>query len=405
MTQIHYWIDAMLGTGLKSNVKGFFKEVIEFVNRLKRPVFAVDIPSGLNSDTGQPCGISIQAVATATFGFPKIGHVIFPGAELCGIVDVIDIGIPPSVAARVNTQQQLISAQLVQATLGRRPPEMHKGGAGHVLVVAGSTGKTGAAAMSAMSAMRVGAGLVTLSIPRSLNPIMEHQLTEVMTAPLPDDDTGTLGPEAFDTIAELAQGKACIALGPGLGTSPETTALTQRIIKEIDIPLVIDADGLNYLAMDAAALLDRKSPAVLTPHPGEMARLINSNVSHVQEDRVAITRQFATQYRAVLVLKGARTLIADPYGVVWINPTGNPGMAAGGMGDVLTGMIAGLMAQGCSPVAAAQSGAFLHGLSADQFMADRPWGYLATEVMHGLPGTIGRILQDPPAPIIHYPLL
>lgn len=405
LAQIHYWIDALLGTGLKSDVKGFFKEVIEFLNRQKRPIFAVDLPSGLNSDTAHPCGASIQADATATFAFPKIAHLVFPGAGLCGSVDVIDIGIPPIVAAAINAQQQLISAQLVQATLDRRPPEMHKGRAGHVLVVAGSTGKTGAAAMTAMSAMRVGAGLVTLGIPRSLNPIMENQLTEVMTAPLPDDGTGALGPEAFDTIAELAQGKACIALGPGLGTSTGTTALTQRIIKEIELPLVIDADGLNYLAADAAVLLDRKAPAVLTPHPGEMARLINSNVSRVQADRIAVARQFATQYRAVLVLKGARTLIADPYGIVWINPTGNPGMAAGGMGDVLTGMIAGLMAQGCSPVAAAQSSAYLHGLSADQMMTDRPWGYLATEVMNGLPETIGRVLQDPPAPVIHYPLL
>lgn len=405
MAQVQYWIDALLGTGLKSVVKGFFKEVIEFVNRQKRPVFSVDLPSGLNSDTGRPCGISIQADATATFGFPKIGHLIFPGAGLCGTVDVIDIGIPPNVVATINAQQQLISAAMVQATLGRRSPEMHKGRAGHVLVVAGSTGKTGAAAMTAMAAMRVGAGLVTLGIPRSHNPVMENQLTEVMTAPLPDDGIGALGPEAFDAIAEVAQGKSCIALGPGLGTAQGTKDLTQRIIKEIDIPMVIDADGLNYLAVDAAVLLDRKAPAVLTPHPGEMARLINGNVSHVQGDRVSVARQFASQYRAVLVLKGARTLVADPYGIVWINPTGNPGMAAGGMGDVLTGTIAGLLAQGGSPLAAAQSGVFLHGLSADLLTKDHPWGYLATEVMHGLPKAIGRVVQDPPASIIHYPLL
>jgi NAD(P)H-hydrate epimerase len=405
MAQIRYWIDALLGTGLNSDVRGLFRQAIEFVNHQKRPIFAVDIPSGLNSDSGHPMGICIKADATATFGFPKIGHVIYPGAEICGTIDVIDIGIPPSVSKEIDAQQNLISAHNVQSILGQRPPEMHKGNAGHVLVVAGSTGKTGAAAMTSTSALRVGGGLVTLAVAKSLNPIMEGCLVEAMTAPLPDEEKGHLGPEAFEALAGLAQNKACLAMGPGMGTAPETIALCRRIIKEINIPLVIDADGLRYLGADAAVLLERTAPVVLTPHPGEMARLMNVSSGQIQNNRIAFARQFATQYRATVVLKGARTIIADSEGVVWINPTGNAGMAAGGMGDVLTGMIAGLIGQGCSPLAAAQVGTYLHGYTADLIQQDRPWGYLATEVMNHLPFAIGHILENPPPLPFNLPVL
>jgi hydroxyethylthiazole kinase-like uncharacterized protein yjeF len=405
MRHIGSWIDAILGTGLNSDVKGYFKEAIEFVNRRQRPVFAVDIPSGLNSDSGHPCGTSIEAHATATFGFPKIGHLVYPGARLCGTVDVIDIGIPPVIAATVDPKQQLITATDVQAVLGQRQPDMHKGGAGHVLVVAGSTGKTGAAAMTATSAMRSGAGLVTLGIPRSLNPILEAQVIEAMTVPLVDNGHGYLGPESFDTILEHSNGKACLAIGPGLGTASATTELVHRIITEIDLPVVVDADGLNHLAADMSVLKKRTQPVVLTPHPGEMARLIYGDTASVQADRIGTARRLATQYGCLVVLKGARTIIADGNGRAWINPTGNAGMAAGGMGDVLTGMIAGLSAQGKAPLASAIAAAYLHGLAADILMQKGPYGYLATEVMHAIPQAIRKVIEEPPEGIVNCPLL
>ncbi len=397
MAHIHYWIDAILGTGLTSDVKGYYRQIIEFINSRQLPVLAVDIPSGLNSDTGQPCGISIQAAATATFAFAKIGHLVYPGPQYCGPVDIIDIGIPPFIADKVGARQHLITAPTVHTSVGQRPPDAHKGRTGHLLVAAGATGKTGAAAMTAEAALRMGAGLVTLAIPESLNPILETRLVEVMTTPLADEGKGFMTTAAYGAIAEAAQGKQCLALGPGLGTAAQTRDLVLRMVKEIELPMVIDADGLNHLAGHLAALQKRTAPTVLTPHPGEMARLVNQTVGEIQRNRVAAARDLAMQCQAHVVLKGARTLVAHPDGGVWINPTGNAGMASGGMGDVLTGAIAGLLAQGCSAGEAARAGVYLHGLAADILCADRPWGYLATEVMEALPKAIQQVRCDAPA--------
>lgn len=390
-----YWIDAILGTGLKSDVKGYFRRVITFINDLKRPVFAVDIPSGLNSDTGQPCGACIRALATATFGFAKIGHAVHPGATFCGHVDVIDIGIPPGLASAAGVRQHLITGTHINSLLAHRDPDTHKGRTGHALIVAGATGKTGAAMMTAASALRTGAGLVTLGIPHSLNPIVESRLTEAMTIPLPDQGTGLLLEEAFPDIVQAARGKQVMALGPGLGVASHTRNLVYRMIKEIDLPLVIDADGLNNLAGRTGCLEGRQSATILTPHPGEMGRLTGVSSSQVQSDRVTSARNLARQTKTFVVLKGARTLIAQPDGAVWINPTGNPGMASGGMGDVLTGMITGLMAQGHTALNACLIGVYLHGLAADMLSTKAPWGYLATEVMDTIPLAIQKAMTEP----------
>ena len=395
MRHIPYWIDALLGTGLKSDVKGYFREIIEFVNGLKRPVFAVDLPSGLNADTGQPCGVCIQASATATFAFAKIGHVVFPGAAYCGKVDVIDIGIPPAMAENAGIQQTLISGDRVQSLLRPRDPATHKGRTGHGLIVAGATGKTGAAAMTATSSMRAGAGLVTLGIPRTLNAILEGQVTETMTLPLPDQDTGLLLEEAFDDIVDAAGSKHALAIGPGLGTASHTRNLVYRMVKEIDLPLVIDADGLNNLAGRLGCLEGRNSATILTPHPGEMARLTNTTTDRIQKDRITAARTLAEQTQTHVVLKGARTLVAAPDGNVLINTTGNPGMAAGGMGDVLTGLITGFLAQGHSAVDACTLGVYLHGLAADLLSRKAAWGYLATEVMDTIPLAIQNAMDEP----------
>jgi hydroxyethylthiazole kinase-like uncharacterized protein yjeF len=399
-----YWIDALLGTGLNADVKGYYRQVIDFINTCDRPVLAVDIPSGLHADTGQPCGTCIQATATATFAFAKIGHVVYPGAQYCGHVNVIDIGIPPTMVDTAAVQQQLIQARSIQTILGYRAADIHKGNTGHVLVLAGSTGKTGAATMSATSALRAGAGLVTLGVPESLNPILESHSIEIMTIPLPDQGTGLLLEEAFDTIVHSAEAKQSLALGPGLGIASHTRNLVSRIIREIDLPMVIDADGLNNLVGHTSWLKARKNATVLTPHPGEMARLTGLSTRQIQQDRLTAARNLAQATQTYVVLKGARTVIAEPNGRVWINPSGNPGMAAGGMGDVLTGLISGLLAQGCPASEACRAGVYLHGLAADILAQTTSRGYLATEVMNAIPHAIQRVLDDPPDGPIEYHL-
>jgi len=390
-------VDAILGTGLTSDVRGFFKTVIDFVNDLNRngiPVFAVDMPSGLNSDTGQSCGTCIRAQATATFALAKIGHYTYPGAGHTGKLKIIDIGIPVSVVESVGPKQYLLTAERIRAAFPLRAADTHKGRTGHLLVVAGSTGKTGAAAMTAVSAMRAGAGLVTLGIAESLNPIIETQVLEVMTTPLPEYRHGILANTAIDDIAKLADGKSCLAIGPGIGQTAETRSLVKNIISQIDIPMVIDADGLNNIVGQTQLLKKLKAPAVLTPHPGEMARLIETSPAAVQQNRLTCARDFATNFAVHVVLKGAATVIAHPDGSAYINPTGNPGMASGGMGDVLTGVLAGFITQGFTPQTAAHAAVFLHGAAADTLAKTvGPIGYLAGEVMDTIPREIKKLLE------------
>ena len=387
------WVDALLGTGLKSNVKGYFKKIIEFINDLNKPVFSVDIPSGLNSDTGQVCGACIHAKTTASFAFAKTGHIVFPGVEYTGNLEIIDIGIPDHIVKNIRPKQYLLTRDRIRMAFKSRSPDAHKGTTGHILVVAGSIGKTGAAAMTAMSAMRAGAGLVTLAIPESLNPVLETQVLEAMTYPLPETKSGVIGDSSFDKIMDLLSGKKCLAIGPGLGEAAETKKLVHRIIKESLTTLVIDADGLNNIAGSPQILKKAKAPLILTPHPGEMAKLTDSTTKSVQKDRITCAREFAKKFNVHIVLKGAKTIIAHPEGNIFINPTGNPGMASGGMGDVLTGIIAGLVSQGFSPESATHTGVYLHGAAAD-LLAEKigPFGYLSTEVMNAIPGQIKLIL-------------
>ena len=390
------WIDAILGTGLSSDVRGYFRAAIDFINRQGRPVFAVDIASGLNADTGQVCGTCIQAAATATFGFAKVGHLCFPGRTLTGHLKVIEIGIPPHVAVEVGCRQHLITPGSLKNRFPNRSATAHKGQTGHLLVLAGSPGKTGAAAMAAGAAMRAGAGLVTLGIPKSLNPLLETMVTEAMTVGLPETADGALDETAWETIVSLLKDKRCLAMGPGTGTHRSTGRLMGRLVRESRVPIIIDADGLNLIASDPAILANRQSPIVLTPHPGEMARLSGCSTADIQNDRIGHARSFARRHGVHLVLKGAATIVAQPDGIVFVNATGNPGMASGGMGDVLTGLIAGLITQGMEVSAAARAGVLLHGSAADRIAAQRaPVGYLATEVMDAIPQALGdRLCAD-----------
>lgn len=386
-------VDALLGTGLKSGVRGLYADAIELINGAGRPVVAVDIPSGIDAGTGRVLGCAVRADLTVTFALAKLGHVLYPGAEHAGQLHIVDIGIPPEVAAEA-AGCEFLDAASVRPLLRRRERCAHKGSFGHCLIVAGSTGKTGAAAMAANSAVRTGAGLVTLAVPAALNAILEIKTTEAMTLPLPDLGEGYLSGDAKAAIAEALRGKDALALGPGISWRPETARLLRELAEQADLPLVIDADGLNALSDDPAVLLRKKSAAViLTPHPGEMARLAGMATAEVEADRIGTARAFASKLQVYLVLKGARTVIAAPDGGIAINGSGNPGMASGGMGDVLTGVLVALLGQGYDPFTACRLGVFLHGLAADLVAADKgEIGISATDVQERLPYAIHQLM-------------
>jgi ADP-dependent NAD(P)H-hydrate dehydratase / NAD(P)H-hydrate epimerase len=383
------FIDAILGTGLNSKVRGFFKDAIELINSSPKPVFSVDIPSGLNSDTGQALGVAVKADATATFAFAKAGHILYPGNIYTGDLDVIDIGIPQFIAKEQGINLFLIEKKDIAACFGPRKFLSHKGSYGHLLVIAGSRGKTGAASLCANSAMRCGTGLVTLGIAKSLNKSIEPQVIEPMTHPLPEKTRGFLSDNCLDEILRLLKDKQALALGPGLGTKKATADLVHKLIETSTVPLIIDADAINCIAQNIEVLKKKKASIILTPHPGEMARLCNLTPKDIQANRLGISSEFAKTHDIILVLKGAQTIISLPDGRSFICPAGNPGMASGGMGDVLTGIIAGLCAQGFSPENASLAGVFIHGMCADRLARDMgAFGFVATDMIQIIPKTI-----------------
>jgi hydroxyethylthiazole kinase-like uncharacterized protein yjeF len=358
-------VDALLGTGLTAPVEGVYAELIGAINSAGAPVLAVDLPSGINADTGGVMGSAVQADLTVTFALPKLGLLLHPGAARSGRVIVADIGIPQGAVDRLALTVEQITPGSIRRALTPRSPQQHKGDFGHLLVISGSEGKMGAAAMSALGALRAGAGLVTVAIPRSQNPIIQQLVMEAMSAPMAETDEHTLADASLPALIQLAVGKRAVALGPGLSLHPETQALVRALTSQLLCPLVIDADGLNAIAGRETATTVRQAPTVLTPHPGEMARLLGCSANHVEADRPSAAREAARRYRTWIVLKGAHTLLADPDGRLWINTTGNPGMATGGTGDVLTGILGGLLAQSIPLPDAATAAIYLHGLAGD----------------------------------------
>ena len=379
-------VDALFGTGLKSDVRGCLAEAIELVNGSGKPVVAVDIPSGIDAGSGQVLGVAVKADLTVTFALAKFGHVLYPGVDLCGELRVVDIGIPLQVAADAEGCD-FVDREAARRLVRPRDRRAHKGNFGHCLVIAGSIGKTGAAAMAANSAVRAGSGLVTLAVPESLSAILEMKTTEAMTLPLPDCGTGRMIEDSAPVLLEALGGKASVALGPGVSWHPDTARLIRRLAAEIEIPLVVDADGLNALSEDPGILHHARSTClVLTPHPGEMARLAGTSTASVEADRIASARDFAVQHGVYLILKGARTVVAAPDGQIAINGSGNAGMASGGMGDVLTGILASLLGQGYPPFDACRLGVFIHGHAADLVAADKgEIGMSAVDVQEKLP--------------------
>jgi NAD(P)H-hydrate epimerase len=362
-------VDAIFGTGLNAPVSGLIESVVADVNASGIPVVAIDLPSGLSADSAEPIGPSIEAGLTVTLAAPKLPLVLPPGETRAGDIVIADIGIPGDVLESVDGPRvDLLTRASMRELITPRTPDSHKGDYGRVLVVAGSRGKTGAAHLSAIGALRSGAGLVTIATPASCQAVVAAMAAEYMTEALAETDAG-LDQEGVDRVLEWA--RDVIAIGPGLGRADGTRDFIRQLVDRATMPLVIDADGLNAFSEDPDRLAGREGrDVIITPHPGEMGRLVGMSTDEVQSSRLEIARNFATAHHVYVVLKGHRTLIATPDAKVFINPTGNPGMATGGTGDVLTGMIAAWLAQLLDAEAACKLAVFLHGMAGDLAEAD-----------------------------------
>ncbi len=383
-------IDAIFGTGFRGVIEGLPATVVEAANRSGKPIVAVDIPSGLLADSGRSSGPNIRATATVTLALPKYGLLVYPGAEAVGKLYVADIGYPSALMNVPTPSTQLVTSSMVQTRFPPRTPDSHKGHYGRVLIIGGSVGFSGAPALAALGALRVGAGLVTVGVPASIYPIVASKVTEAMPTPLPASD-GAIAPGSLDRVKALAAASDVIGVGPGLSQDFGAVHVVTGLLG-VDRPLVIDADGLNVLVGKTHLLAQARTPIVITPHPGELSRLLAVPVAAIQEDRLAAARMAAGRFNCIVVLKGTRTIVAEPGGNAFVVPTGNPGMATGGMGDVLTGAIVGLMGQRMTPIEAAYSGAYLHGLAADLIASSRGLvGMLASEVADHLPMAIQRV--------------
>jgi hydroxyethylthiazole kinase-like uncharacterized protein yjeF len=385
ISEAHVVVDALLGTGARGAPTGLTAALIEHINASGRPIVALDIPSGLPADGGAPAGPAIRAAATITFAGLKYGLVQPPGLDFAGRLMVIPIGIPDAEVGR-GIRTWLVERADVAARFPPRPREAHKGTYGYLLIVGGSLGKTGAAALAARAAMRTGVGLVTVATAASQQPIVAGLVVESMTEPLAETAVGTVALAARERVLELAGARDAIALGPGLGLDADTQELARCLARELDRPLVLDADALTAIARRLELLRHAPAPRCLTPHPAEMARLMGTSVADVQRDRVAAARGVATGYDVHVALKGATTVVAAADGRVFLNPTGNPGMASGGTGDVLTGMLGALLARGMQPPDALVAAVYLHGLAGD--LAAARFGeesLIASDVIEALP--------------------
>jgi hydroxyethylthiazole kinase-like uncharacterized protein yjeF len=384
------YLDAVLGTGFKRPVSALYADAIAIMNASKAPVIAVDIPSCADADAmGPQAGTIARADALVTFTAPRPAHVFSSLTK--GSTFVADIGSPQE-AIVSQLKLNVITARDIAPLIGPRPEESNKGNYGHVLLVGGSLGKAGSVAMAGMAVLRAGAGLSTVAMPKSALGTVAGFHPELMTEPLPETDAGTISMSARERIIELAKGKTVVAIGPGISRDPQTSELVRALVAKLQLPLVVDADGLNAFEGRTVELNGKSRTLVITPHPGEMARLVGATIAEVQKDRLGVARKFAREHSLIVVLKGHRTLVVQPDGEAWVNTTGNPGMATGGTGDILTGMVAGMIAQ--HPKDAFQAvlaAVHLHGLAGD-VMCERVGEHslVATDLLEGLPGAFLR---------------
>jgi NAD(P)H-hydrate epimerase len=388
--QADLYLDAVLGTGFKPPVSGLYADAIAIMNASQAPVIAVDIPSGADADAMRPqTATTARADAIVTFTAPRPAHVF--GSLTTGPTVVADIGSPEEAIVSA-LQLNVITARDVAPLLGPRPAESNKGSYGHVLVVGGSLGKAGAAAMAGMAALRTGAGLSTVAAPKSILGTVAGFYPELMTEPLQETKKGTIAASARKRIEEMAKGKNALAIGPGISRDPQTAALVRALFARIEVPMVVDADSLNAFEGRNRELNGKGRTVVITPHPGEMARLAGCNVDEVQKDRLGIARKFARKHELIVVLKGHRTLVAQPDGEAWVNTTGNAGMATGGTGDILTGMVAGMIAQNPKhALLAVLAAVHLHGLAGDTMRESvGEHSLVATDLLRGLASAFER---------------
>ncbi len=400
-------IDAILGTGLDRPIKDNLLHVIALANNLcGKNVVAIDIPTGISSDTGQVMGTAIEAGWTVTFGLPKRGHMLYPGKEHTGTLFVEDIGFPTTLLNSINIKCEVLEKELISLYIPQRSDYSYKGDYGHVLVVGGAKGKAGAALLASRASLRTGAGLVTMAVPNSLADVYQVSALEEMVLPVADDGRGGFSRNAIEEILNFAKKKSCvIAVGPGITVTEDTIELVKQILINAANQLIIDADALNCIASNtkneiATLLSNTKEPAILTPHTGEMARLIGSytdiadNCKEIESNRITVASNFARESSIYLVLKGVPSIISDPEGTVFLNPTGSPSMATAGAGDCLTGMIAALVAQGLSPLFAVQTGVYMHGLAGE--LSAQNVGLhstLASDIIENIPKTFKFLLN------------
>ena len=396
-------IDALLGTGLDRQVDGVLSDLIKLINESEKTVLAIDVPSGINADTGQIMGGAVKAQSTVTFGFLKAGLLCHPGALLAGRVRLADIGLPsidrlPESMADLESQLErpswwLAGADQVKEWLPERPEDSHKGSYGRLLAIAGSTGMTGAATLSSQAALRSGAGLCVLATPRSV--LAQIPPSEVICRPLSETGAGTISGAAGKDLENELETATAVIVGPGMSSNVETTRFVQQFVSTLKTPCVIDADGLNAISQNPKQSFGQPHQFVLTPHPKELARLLGMSTAEIQSNRIGAAEKAVEKYGCTVVLKGAHSVVATCDRQVYIVPTGNPGMATAGSGDVLTGIIGGLIAQGMKPQYAAVSGTYIHGaagdIAADQLGKD---GLIASDIMEAVPVALKMLRSD-----------
>jgi NAD(P)H-hydrate epimerase len=385
-------IDAIFGTGFHGEPEGAWAAAIAGLNGSPTPVVAVDIPSGVDGATAVVAADAVWAELTVTFGAAKVGVVLLPGADRAGTVRVVDIGFPDEL---VRAEIGLIEPGDVAPALPRRSPEGHKRSTGVLLVLAGSRAMTGAPALIARAAGRMGAGLVTVATPRDALPAVQSHAVEAVFLPLAQTDDGTVAVDALDPLLGSLERSDAAAIGPGLTRNEETSRLVRDLVRLSPVPLVLDADGLNAFAGSAGEVRERSGPTVVTPHDGEFARLTGEEVRDVATDRLGAARRLASATGAVTLLKGSRTVIAPPEGVVRVNPTGSAVLATAGTGDVLTGVIGGLLARGLDPLDAACAGSYVHGVAGLLAGRDLDEGTLASDVAERLPEAVELVRGSP----------
>lgn len=383
-------IDALLGVGIQGEVRGYFAQVIPLINQQDKTIVSVDLPSGLPSDTGNPDGVCVKADLTITMGLIKAGLILPPGPSYAGELRVAPVGYPQKLIDSYEGGFEVIDDSLISEFLPPRPPYGHKGTFGKLLVVAGSTGMTGAATLATRSAMRCGTGLVYLGIPRSLNKIMESQLVEALTVPLAEK-RGYLTNESLSQLLTFTKNVNAIVVGPGLSRKGTVTSLIRDYLTEVTVPKVVDADGINAF-QDHEDKLEEISPAVITPHPGELGRLLEKSPETINKNRLTVGPDVAKKFGLVVVLKGVPTVIADSRGNQYILNCPNSGLAKGGSGDILTGLIGGLMAQGLDPLDAAVGGVGIHSHAAQRSSEVRGVrGIIPTDVVDQIPYSLKEI--------------